>query len=199
GTKWGDGLIEIGWTTPSDIPGVTSYRKHKLNKARLFPCTEEGFQSAATEGVLQSGRGSNVYVGIALRKPDTAPFARTSDDDAYCYTAIVFDLDDPGRAESAKNIWRDMPPTLVVMTGMHPYARMQGWYRFLKPSDDFETFTKFQTALVGAFDGDKKVINPSRVMRLAGSIAHPAKPDRITELAYIHELKTKGSDISPED
>src|SRR5262245_42349612 len=127
GTEWGDGLIEIGWTTASDIPGVTSYRKHKLNKARLFPCTEEGFQSAATEGVLRSGRGSNVYVGIALRKPDTAPFARTSDDDAYCYTAIVFDLDDPGRAENAKNVWKDMPPTLVVMTGMHPYARMQGW------------------------------------------------------------------------
>ena len=43
-------------------------------------------------------------------------------------------------------------------------------------------------AIASALGGDPSVINPSRVMRLAGSIAWPLKPDRKVELVELGEV-----------
>src|SRR5262249_40900733 len=94
------------------------------------------------------------------------------------------------------HVWKEIPPTRCVLTGLLPYARMQAWYRLHEPSDDFAAFTKLQETLAAAFNGDDTVTNPSRVMRLPGSIAWPSKPQRIKELANAHQLDMQGTDIS---
>jgi hypothetical protein len=185
--KYADGLVEIAWTTVRD-------GKHHLNKARLFPVTN--LQGAATEALLQNVR-SNVYVGIALRKPGTDPVARASDADVYCYTSVVADLDDPGRTENAQNVWGDTAPTFAVVTGKRPHARMQCWWKLSEPSDDFAQFTKFQKTLITAFGADESIHDPPRVMRLAGSIAHPSKPGRVKEPTYEYKIKNPGAPYYP--
>lgn len=61
------------------------------------------------------------------------------------------------------------------------------------PVTDPARIVALQKQLATAFDGDPTVTNPGRVMRLAGSVAHPAKTGRVTELTRIEPLKKPGA------
>ena len=69
-----DGLVEICWRDA---------RSGALSRAQLFK-TDELEEAAAKAAEVNRIPGQNVYVGYALRKPDTCPFARASDDDFLC-------------------------------------------------------------------------------------------------------------------
>ena len=75
---------------------------------------------------LNSQPMCNVYIGAALRHPHTAPFGRAEDSDAYALTCGYVDLDDPGAATAAKDIYGPNKPTMVVVTGRAPHVRALG-------------------------------------------------------------------------
>jgi hypothetical protein len=119
-----DGLIELAWTdTVPDQDG-----KYRLRHARLFG-TDQLYELVEEAARLNSQPMCNVYIGAALRKPETAPLERASDDDAYVLTAAYVDLDDPGTANAAKNIYGKAKPTMIVVTGRAPHTRAQMWWR----------------------------------------------------------------------
>ena len=68
-----------------------------------------------------------------------------------------------------------------MVTGRHPHVRAQMLWRQETPERDVEVCRGLNRALAEALSGDPMVINPSRVMRLGGSIAWPTKPGRILE------------------
>ena len=187
--RYRDGLLEIAYTSVKD--GV-----HKLDRAQLFLLDQ--FDVASKFAAIKSEAGLNVYCGVWLRKPDSFPGGRTNDIDAYCTMAVCVDLDEEGRAANAKNVWGDLPPTHVVMTGKVPHARMQFYYLLDAPLTDHARYRAAQAALCGAFDGDPAIVNTGRVMRLPGSIAWPAKPGRVAELTRIQPLKNRGAPVSLE-
>ena len=76
---------------------------------------------------------------------------------------------------------RGCPPTGVVVTGRHPHVRAQMLWRLDAPLRDLELCRQQNAALAQALDGDPSVVNPSRVMRLGGSIAWPIKEGRVIE------------------
>jgi len=130
--------------------------------------------------------GQNIYVGAALRKSDTPPFGRADDSDVLALPAFYVDLDDAGAADAAKSRYRHCPPTAAVVTGRHPHLRVQLWWRHESPERDPALCRCQNRALALAFGGDIKVVNPSRVMRLAGSVAWPSKPGRVLERTELH-------------
>ena len=170
-----DGLVEIAW---SDA------KSHKLQHARHFGTDEldEAAEFAAAENAKPN---QNVYVGAALRKPNSAPFGRANDDDFYAMTCFYADLDDGDAVRKAKERCGHCPPTLAVWTSRKPQPRVQLWWRQELPEPDPDVCRQQNAAIAKALDGDSSVINPSRVMRLAGSIAWPLKEGREKELTEL--------------
>lgn len=184
-----DGLIELAWTETIAIDG-----KHPLKHAKLFG-TDQADDLIEEAMRLNSQPMCNVYIGAALRKPTTAPFGRTSDADAYALTAAYVDLDDPGAATSAKEIYGKAKPTFIVVTGNSPHTRAQMWWKLDEPLTDPALWSSLLRGMAAAMKGDSTVTNPARVMRLAGSIAWPVKEGRKTEITNIGQLREPGQSV----
>lgn len=170
-----DGLIEIAYT-PHDSGAV--------NKAEFFSLDQ--IEKAIDFAVTTNSRpGVNVYIGAALRSPDTPPFGRSSADDFYAAPAIWCDLDDPGAATSAKTKYAALPPSLIVVTGRHPDMRAQAWWKLMFHETNAAEHNQNLAHICAALGGDRAVVDPARVMRLGGTIAWPKKDGRIPELTEV--------------
>lgn len=182
------GKIEIAYTPPTT--GAVS-------KAEWFD-VKDLVAAADFAATVNSEQGVNVYVGAALRKPDTAPFGRSSSNDYYAATAIWCDLDDPGAAVSAKDKYAALPPSFVVVTGRHPDLRAQVWWKLDNAQSDPAQHKTNLGHICAALAGDKSVVDFARVMRLGGSIAWPKKEGRVPEMTEIktpsHTTKSVASD-----
>lgn len=170
-----DGLIEIAWTDTTD---------GRLKHARLFG-TDEIEDAAAFAAEKNAVNGQNVYVGAALRKPGIARDHRASDSDILALTAFYTDIDEESAAATAKEKYQHCPPTCVVVTGRIPHLRAQLWWRQTVPETDTAKSKSQNAALAATFGGDTSVTNPSRVMRLGGSIAWPHKEGRTLEMTEL--------------
>ena len=170
------GLIELAWTDTAD---------NSLSHAMLYGTDQlDGLVEKALE--LNRVPGQNVYIGAALRRPGTPVSGRCSDDDFFALTAFYADLDEG--VETARSLYRERrcPPTAVVVTGRQPHQRAQPWWRLETPERDPEVCRRQNRALALALGGDPSVVNPGRVLRLAGSIAWPTKPGRTVERTELH-------------
>jgi RecA-family ATPase len=168
-----EGMVEVAWTD--------SKTKH-LRHAELF---DVGDLDAAAKKAheVNAKEFCNVYVGAALRKPGTFPGARAKDDDFYAAWALHIDLDDDGAPDAAKTVYNGarLTPPVVIVTGRHPHTRAQLWWPLDEPITDPELYRHLLRTLAVGLHGDTTVTNPSRVMRLAGTIAWPMKEGRRTE------------------
>lgn len=184
-----DGKIELAWT--DNRPDTAG--RYRLKNARLYS-TDQINELVEYAAMLNSTNNCNVYIGAALRKPDTSPFGRGQDADAYALTCAYVDLDDPGAAGQAKDIYGLDKPTFIVLTGRAPHVRAQMWWRLDEPIQNTEWWPGLLRGIAAKLNGDTTVTNPSRVMRLAGSIAWPVKPGRTIELTSIAPLREPGPD-----
>ena len=173
-----EGMIEICWT---------DNRTKRLQHAELFDVGD--LDGAAEKAIQQNAREfQNTYVGAALRQPGTFPGARAKDEDFLAAWCLHADLDDEGAPARAKDIYakHNILPPLVVTTGRHPHTRAQLWFPLEEPITDPDAYRAQLKALADALGGDPTVTNPSRVMRLAGTIAWPIKEGRIAEKTELH-------------
>jgi len=172
-----EGRIELAWTDGKD---------GRLRHAAIFG-TDQLNEVVERAVAVNSVPGQNVYVGQALRKPDIPPFGRCGDDDFLALSAFYADIDDDvADAARAEYRRRDCPPTAVVVTGRHPHVRVQMLWRQETPARDPDVCRRQNKALAEALGGDPSVVNPSRVLRLGGSVAWPVKPGRILERTEFH-------------
>lgn len=182
------GLIEIAYT-----PTATS----SVNSALFFSVLEleQAAQFAAEKNATE---GINVYVGASLRSDNTAPFGRSNNNDYYKATAIWCDLDDVQAARHAKDKYKDMPPSFVVVTGRHPDLRAQVWWKLETPIEAPMTLKQALSNVCSALNGDKAVVDPIRVMRLGGTIAWPKKEGRIPEMTETTTPKNATTSVTIE-
>ena len=167
---YGDGMIEVAYTDQNGKP----------NQARLFYVSDlEAVVAFIKEKNAQAG--VNIYIGAALRQPDTNSDKRCSITDFYATTALWVDIDDGDAAQRAPEIYKDCPPSFAVVTGRHPALRLQLWWKLNQPETDKEKVKEALAGLRDAFGGDPAVVDPIRIMRAAGTIAWPHKPGRIKE------------------
>ncbi len=170
-----NGLIELCWTDANT---------GALSRAQLFG-TDEIEDLIAKAYEVNSVEGQNVYIGAALRKPDTQRGQRCSDMDFFALTAAFADFDDEEAVERFKERGKFALPTIVVTTGKEPHTRFQAWWRLEEPIRDPEAARRQCSGLVAALGSDEKVVNPGRVMRLGGSIAWPKKDGRVKEVTTV--------------
>jgi hypothetical protein len=168
------GLVELAWISAGRGSG-----------ARLFDLTavDELVEQAASWNL----EGRNIYYGVTLKHPDTAPFGRTSDTDADAATAFWADFDEAGSSDRADRLARKFPPTFRVTTGTVPHVRQHFYWLLDEAVRDMAHARAQVSALAATLGGDPTVVNPGRLMRLAGSIAWPTKPGRVAQLVTITE------------
>lgn len=184
-----DGRIELAWTDAEpDASG-----RYPLRHAETY-ATDDIDALIARAVEVNSRPRTNVYIGACLRHPNTPPVGRCNDDDVYCAPAYWSDLDDRDANDHAKQRFAGAPPSLVVRTGDHPHWRNQLWWRLVEPVTDHERVRAAVSGIAAQMGGDGTVANPSRVMRLAGTIAWDQKPGRRPELTRIVRLKSPGLD-----
>ncbi|MCZ6495910.1 MAG: primase alpha helix C-terminal domain-containing protein [Alphaproteobacteria bacterium] len=169
------GLVELAWRDPQD---------GKLRHAQLFRVDDlDALVEKAVE--VNGHEGANCYIGAAIRHPDTAPFARASDDDFLCAPALWVDLDDGEAVRTARQKCGRAPPNIGVITGRIPHARAQLYWVADEAMIDPKVLRKENAIIAAALGGDPSVVNPGRVMRLAGSVAWPVKKGRVPELVEL--------------
>lgn len=127
--------------------------------------------------------GWNAFFGQALLQTDGAPFGAASDSDYLASPCAYVDLDKAKAVTGAKDVCerQGMPPTAWVITGRYPERRAQLWWRLAEPITDPEQHRRTMRGLAALLNGDMAVTNPTRILRLGGSLAWPIKNGRVLE------------------
>lgn len=181
-----DALFEIAWSNEHGAP----------NNARLFGLDE--LDEAVAFAEARNAEGRNVYIGAALRLPDTNRTGRSSAADFYIATAVPIDIDHDYDATRAR-MAAVCDDGLVVTTGLTPHRRSQHWTRLVEPCDDEIDFGHAFAALVLSSGADVKVKDAARIMRLGGTVSYPDK--RKQAAGYCTELTNVSvrADARPSD
>lgn len=136
-----------------------------------------------------NSKGRNIY---AVRNPiANRTSGAASDTDIMAARYLWADCDDP---IAAGNVLRFDGPkwTCAVKTGTIPDTRAHVYWELAEWCHDLEQWRAMQTTIAAHFASDPAVINPSRIMRVAGTITYPAAKKR--ERGYVSEMVTLNTD-----
>ena len=168
-------------------------RAGEIVHARLFG-TDELDDAAEFAAAVNADNGCSVYVGMALRKPTTSRNKRAGEKDFLAATVVWADFDDDDAVRAAAQKCRaTLMPTFAIYSGRHPHQRIQLFWRLSETIvGHWRTARHPRRDGARSLNGDPKVADPARVMRLAGSIAWPHKAGRIAEMTGILNLRDPG-------
>lgn len=171
-TEYSQGLIEIAY----GFPGPDHAAQFGIGR----------MDDAVTFAVEMNKDGKNVYVGVNPRKPGTKMSKRASDSDVEIAVWQFADIDKNEAVEALKPKLA-LPPNINVITGRTPNPRPHLYWLLDEPVRNLSEWSARQQGLAAKLGGDP-VINPSRIMRLAGTVNYPN--DRKMERGYRTELAT---------
>lgn len=130
-------------------------------------------------------RGRNCY---AVRNPVRDTVAKAASDTDIIAAFYLWADCDEGTA--AENVLRFPGPKWVaaVTTGKVPSTRVHTYWELKEPCTDLTAWRDMQSAIARHFGSDPSVINPSRIMRIGGTISWPSVKKR--GRGYVEELTT---------
>jgi hypothetical protein len=158
----------------------TERRSH----SRRFFCNESGLTAATRYASNMAVDGYNVYSIPNLLAAGTASDANDTNVELAHYHFVDFD---EGDLETFMTKIQDcgFPQSFSVTTGTKPSQRMHVSWR-MEPITDLTAWTDMQKRLADYFDTDRTIHNPSRLMRIGGTISYP--PQRKIDRGYMTEL-----------
>ena len=166
------GVIEIGWLDAAGR-GLIHFEQF----------ARDDIQSAcATAAQANIVPGQAVYVRAATVMPRVIPGSYTTDMDFEQAPGIWGDIDTKEQFEHAKTVQTIVRPNACVITGIIPHTRVQSWFRASEPIASPDLLRSLNVRLHRLYGGDPAVVNPTRLMRLPGTIAWPWKSGRVPEL-----------------
>ena len=166
------GVVEIG----SIVPGTRS-----LSVFERFGLDD--LESAAEYAALTNKKpGASVYFRASTINEE-AEKGRTSDSDVCQTPGIWGDHDSEASVSALSNNPLPFKPPAWIITGTVPFMRVQSFWRLSEPLTNLDMVRDLNQRLISVFRCDTTTYNPSRLMRLPGSIAWPIKAGRsIAEL-----------------
>lgn len=132
-----------------------------------------------------NGIGFNIY---AVRNPIRHTVSGSaSDTDIVAAFFLWADCDDPA---AAGNVHRFDGPkwSAAVITGNTPSTRVHTYWQLDKPITDLAKWRDMQATIARHFASDPSVINPSRIMRVGGTVSYPSKQKQAR--GYVREVTT---------
>lgn len=130
-------------------------------------------------------RGRNCY---AVRNPVRDEVGKAASDTDILAAFYLWADCDEGHA--AENVLRFPGPKWVaaITTGKVPSTRVHTYWELTQPCTDLAAWRDMQSAIARHFGSDPSVINPSRIMRIGGTISWPST--KKVAKGYIPELTT---------
>jgi hypothetical protein len=164
-----DEVIEIRCLKDGFTPNTARFPTHQINEA--------------IKHVVQMNRTHNIY-SVVNPVPLDAPKAAKDQDIKRAFFAFV-DADDKGAADRARSCDLFLSEFEVV-TGLKPHYRNHIYYKFDQPMTNLSEWTELQQLLAAKLETDASIHNPSRIMRVAGTVSYP--PKRKVDRGYQTEL-----------
>ena len=115
----------------------------------------------------------NAY--MTINPINTNHHGNAKDDDVACAHLSFADADDLAGLSGIKTMTGEHAPDFIVTTGSVPHERQHAYWRLETPCHDLELWRQSQQNIARNLGTDPSVINPSRIMRIAGPLAIPAK------------------------
>lgn len=176
-----------------DRPCVFEVRAFKENcQAQRFKYSPDWIDEAVNDIVAMNARGFNIY---AVRNPIRDDVkGSASDTDIIAAFFLWADCDDP---VSANNVYRFDGPkwSAAVTTGSIPSVRVHTYWQLEQPCTDLAEWREMQARIASHFGSDSTVINPSRIMRVGGTVSYPdSKKQARGYIAEATKLRTEYSD-----
>jgi len=98
------------------------------------------------------------------------------------------DADDQAGLTGITKLSELCEPDIVVTTGSVPHERRHAYWGLSEPCTDLVLWRSTQLNIATLFSTDSSVINPSRIMRVAGTVSYPNTDKQ--KRGYISELVT---------
>jgi hypothetical protein len=145
------------------------------------PTDEDLLEDAITKVFDLNQAGWNAYICV---NPICNSHAGPAKDAAILGAYFAFADADDGKA-SKQLLASSVPPDFYVQTGTIPTQRLHAYWR-VDGIPDLDNWRQMQKHLIAKFDSDDAICNPSRIMRLAGTVAYPSVVKK--QRGYVPEI-----------
>jgi len=162
---------------------IRAFKEH--SQPQTFKYALDWMDDAVSTILDMNTKGYNIY---AVRNPIRATFSGSAKDtDIIAARFLWADCDDPAAAGNVSRF--DGPKwSAAVTTGRIPSIRVHTYWQLNQWCYDLAEWREMQMQIAAHFGSDKSVINPSRIMRIGGTVAYPSKQKQ--ERGYISEITT---------
>ena len=178
------GLLTAPWVKLglNALMEIRCLNENGTSRHQKFDPTDEGFMDdAITQSINLNDQGWNIYVCV---NPIEQQHKGYADDNAIL--GAFFQFADADTDEAAKAIRAfEVQPDFWVITGTAPFERLHAYWQ-VESIENLENWAQGQELLIERFATDPAIKNPSRIMRLAGTISWPKQQKQ--EKGYIPEL-----------
>jgi len=180
----GQPLLEIRAISTS---GSTNAARFRLDQI------DEAVQHAEAMNAAKA----NIYMCInaidPIKAQDIPAGKAAKDTDILAAFYCFADADTKGAME---NIMSFAGPkfTMSVKTGTTPFSRGHAYWELEEPCKNMDAWKEVQKSIAASLQTDAAVINPSRIMRVAGTVSWPNKKKQ--DKGYVPELVTMRTQFS---
>jgi hypothetical protein len=175
--------------------GIVELRYGAGFKSAYFNLRTDGLADCAVFAEARARAGDNIYVGVNPRKPSTDTRKAASDSDVEVSAWQFADIDKAESLQALGRKLRPLPPTFTVDTGTTPHRRPHLYWQLEELVWNMASWTERQRGIAQTLGGDS-VINPSRIMRLAGSVNFP--PQHKLQRGYALECTSMRTEFEDE-
>lgn len=160
---------------------LRTFREGDREHYAQFP--PERIDDAVAWAIAENAQGRNVY---AVRNPIRSGHTGPANDNAIVAAFFCWaDCDDSGATDNVRKFsgpkW-----TAAITTGRVPDTRVHLYWELEEPTRNMDAWRAMQVNIAAHFQSDPVVINPSRIMRVGGTITWP--PARKIAKGYVPEL-----------
>ena len=180
----GQPLLEIRAISTS---GSTNAARFRLDQI------DEAVQHAEAMNAAKA----NIYMCInaidPIKAEDIPAGKAAKDTDILAAFYCFADADTKGAME---NIMSFAGPkfTMSVKTGTTPFSRGHAYWELEEPCKNMDAWKEVQKSIAASLQTDAAVINPSRIMRVAGTVSWPNKKKQ--DKGYVPELVTMRTEFT---
>ena len=186
----GDFIYEItrNWHDDPDQIGLFELRclgEHRTAVTERFAL--HAYDDAVDLAVRMNDVGLNIYMMINPISNNAVGKAATDADILRAHYTFV-DADDQSGLSGLNTLAAILEPDIIVITGTIPHERRHAYWQLLEPCTDLDLWRSRQLDRAERYQTDKVVANPSRIMRVAGTVSYP-NAAKLTR-GYVPELTT---------
>ena len=183
--------ITCDWPNSPEQGGLFEIRclgEDQAPKSQTFTLNET--DEAADFAMRMNAKQLNVYMTINPIRVDAKIKAGkgAKDKDILRAHYSFADADDEAGLAGIVELSHLCEPDIVVVTGTVPHERRHAYWGLSEACTDLELWRSTQSNIATLFATDSSVMNPSRIMRVAGTVSYP-NTDKQTR-GYISELVT---------